>query len=199
MPIYLASKSPRRLELLQFLPVVVELLLPQADEDAEALEALIDHESPGDYVKRVVLAKAAAALARMQARGLPPRPILVADTSVALGGKIFGKPIDAEDACRMLKQLSGRRHRVITSVACVRTNGRIILRSEVSTVWFARLQAAEIEAYVASGEPMDKAGAYGIQGAAGSFVRRIEGTQSGIMGLPLYLTARVLGLRQKHA
>ncbi|NDA70540.1 MAG: septum formation inhibitor Maf [Betaproteobacteria bacterium] len=154
---------------------------------------------PGDYVKRVVLAKAAAALARMQARGLPPRPILVADTSVALGGKIFGKPIDAEDACRMLKQLSGRRHRVITAVACVRTNGRIILRSEVSTVWFARLQAAEIEAYVASGEPMDKAGAYGIQGAAGSFVRRIEGTQSGIMGLPLYLTARVLGLRQKHA
>ncbi|NCX11387.1 MAG: Maf-like protein, partial [Betaproteobacteria bacterium] len=116
-----------------------------------------------------------------------------------LGGKIFGKPIDAEDACRMLKQLSGRRHRVITAVACVRTNGRIILRSEVSTVWFARLQAAEIEAYVASGEPMDKAGAYGIQGAAGSFVRRIEGTQSGIMGLPLYLTARVLGLRQKHA
>jgi septum formation protein len=195
LPIYLASKSPRRLELLQFLPVTVELLLPQAHEDAEALEAYDGHESPSDYVNRVVRAKAQAASIRMQDQCLAPKPILVADTSVALGGKILGKPRDTEEAFRMLQSLSGRRHRVITAVACVKTTGRLILRSEVSKVWFARLPDAEIQAYVDSGDPMDKAGAYGIQGHAGSFVRRIEGTQSGIMGLPLYLTAKVLGLR----
>ena len=195
LPIYLASKSPRRLELLQFLPVTVELLLPQAHEDAEALEAVIGHESPNDYVRRVVKAKAEAAYARMHHQSLTPRPILVADTTVAIGGRILGKPKDSQEACQMLHALSGRRHRVITAVGCVRPSGRTLVRSEVSNVWFARLQAAEIEAYVASGEAMDKAGSYGIQGHAGAFVRRIEGTQSGIMGLPLYLTARVLGLR----
>ena len=195
LPIYLASKSPRRLELLQFLPVSVALLLPQDDEDAEALEANRDSESPSAYVKRVVDAKALAALARMKAQSLPKRPILVADTTVAIGGRILGKPKDADEAINMLQDLSGRRHRVITSVACVKTSERIVMRTEVAKVWFARLRDHEIRAYVASGDPMDKAGAYGIQGEAGSFVRRIEGTQSGIMGLPLYLTARVLGLR----
>ncbi|MEY3104383.1 MAG: Maf family protein [Betaproteobacteria bacterium] len=195
LPIYLASQSPRRLELLQFLPVSVTLLLPQAHEDPEALESSRDNESPSDYVTRVVQAKAQAALARMHAQSLEPRPILVADTTVALGGKILGKPKDADEACNMLQLLSGRRHRVISAVACVKTTGRVVMRHEVSKVWFARLRDAEIKAYVATGDPMDKAGAYGIQGKAGSFVRRIEGTQSGIMGLPLYLTAKVLGLR----
>jgi len=195
LPIYLASKSPRRLELLRFLPVSVELLLPQPHEDAESLEAKIGQESPSDYVRRVTRKKGEAAYLRMQTQSLPPRPILVADTTVALGGRILGKPKDGDEACEMLQSLSGRRHRVITAVACVKTTGRIILRSEVSNVWFARLHEKEIEAYVASGDPMDKAGAYGIQGLAGAFVRRIEGTQSGIMGLPLYLAASVLGLR----
>ncbi|NCW82360.1 MAG: septum formation protein Maf [Betaproteobacteria bacterium] len=198
LPIYLASKSPRRLELLQFLPVTVELLLPQAHEDAEALEAYDDHESPSDYVKRVVQAKAQAASRRMQDLCLAPKPILVADTSVALGGKILGKPKDAEEAFRMLQGLSGRRHRVITSVACVKTTGRIILRSEVSKVWFARLRDAEIQAYVDTGDPMDKAGAYAAQDDQGELIERISGSLSNVVGLPMEALARALkGLSEK--
>jgi len=195
MDIYLASNSPRRAELLSLLPVRFSLLLPAEDEDAEALEAVAPAESPAHYVRRVVQAKAGAALARMQRRALPPKPILVADTTVALGGRIFGKPRDHDDAFAMLRALAGQRHRVLTAVACIRPGGSLKLRTQVSRVWFARIPDAELRAYVDRGESIDKAGAYGIQGSAAVFVRRIEGSQSGIMGLPLYETARVLGLR----
>lgn len=196
MDLYLASSSPRRAELLRLLPVRFTLLAPGEGEDAEALEAVRPAESPAHYVKRVVQAKAHAALERMHRRALLPQPILVADTTVALGGRIFGKPRDTEDAVSMLRTLAGRRHRVLTAVACIRPGGAVRLRTQVSTVWFARMAEAEVRSHVARGEWMDKAGGYGIQGSAAVFVRRIEGSQSGIMGLPLYETALVLGLRR---
>lgn len=199
--IYLASQSPRRQELLRQIGVRFELLLPDADEDAEALEAPIAHESPTRYVQRVTLAKAEAARARLRRRALlaapmpaaplPAAPILVSDTTVAVGGRIFGKPLDAADAARMLRALSGRTHRVLTAVAVVR-GARIEQALNVSRVRFAHLSQHEIDDYVASGEPMGKAGAYAIQGAAARFIRKIEGSHSGIMGLPLYETARLL-------
>lgn len=199
--IYLASQSPRRQELLRQIGVRFELLLPDADEDAEALEAPIAHESPTRYVQRVTLAKAEAARARLRRRALlaapmpaaplPAAPILVSDTTVAVGGRIFGKPLDAADAARMLRALSGRTHRVLTAVAVVR-GARIEQALNVSRVRFAHLSQHEIDDYVAGGEPMGKAGAYAIQGAAARFIRKIEGSHSGIMGLPLYETARLL-------
>jgi septum formation protein len=191
--IYLASKSPRRQELLRQIGVEFRLLLADDDEDAEALEALRAHESPTDYVKRVVLAKLEAAVERHRRRDLPPAPILTADTTVALGGAIFGKPADATEAADMLRRLSGRTHRVLTAVAMARASRRECVVN-VSRVTFARLGRAQIDAYARSGEPLDKAGGYGIQGTAGVFARRIEGSYSGIMGLPLYETARLLRL-----
>jgi septum formation protein len=189
--IYLASQSPRRQELLRTIGVEFRLLLADDDEDAEALEATIPGESPADYVARVVRAKLEAAVARMHRRALPAAPVLTADTTVALGGRLLGKPADADDAKRMLRLLSGRTHRVLTAVA-VADGGRERVATSVSRVRFARLSPAEIDGYVASGEPFDKAGAYGIQGRAGAFVRRIEGSYSGIMGLPVFETARLL-------
>ncbi len=189
--IYLASQSPRRQELLRQIGVVFDLLLPDADEDAEGLEQVIAGESPTRYVQRVTLAKAEAARRRLQRRALPAAPILVSDTTVAVGGRIFGKPLDAADAARMLQALSGRSHRVLTAVAVVR-GARVEQALNVSHVRFARLSRADIADYVAGGEPMGKAGAYAIQGGAARFVRRIDGSHSGIMGLPLYETARLL-------
>lgn len=189
--VWLASQSPRRQELLRQVGLRFALLLPGAGEDAEALEATRPHESPTQYVERVTLAKAAAARDRLAARGWPEAPILVADTTVATGGTILGKPADDDDARRMLARLSGRGHRVLTAVAVVRRT-RIEHRIQVSRVWFARLSAADIDAYVASGEPRGKAGSYAIQGAAAAFVRRIEGSHSGIMGLPLHETTTLL-------
>ncbi|MFA7665461.1 MAG: nucleoside triphosphate pyrophosphatase [Burkholderiaceae bacterium] len=189
--IYLASTSPRRQELLTQAGVRFELLLPDDDEDSEALEAMRSGESPTRYVARVTLAKAAAARARLQRRALPPAPILTADTTVAVGGRILGKPVDDDDARAMLATLSGRTHRVLTAVAVVR-GPRTEHRIQVSRVSFARIGAVEIARYVATGEPRGKAGAYAIQGMAACFVRRIEGSHSGIMGLPLYETARLL-------
>jgi len=189
--VYLASTSPRRQELLRQIGVRFEFLLPDPEEDAEALEALRAGESPTRYVERVTLAKAGAARERLARRGLAPAPILVADTTVAIGGRILGKPVDDDDARRMLAELSGRGHRVLTAVAGVR-GARIEHLVNVSRVWFARLGAAEIGRYVATGEPRGKAGGYAIQGFAARFVRRIEGSHSGIMGLPLYETARLL-------
>ncbi len=191
--VYLASKSPRRQELLQQIGVDFRLLLPDDDEDAEALEAVRAHESPAVYVKRVVLAKLDAAVERLARRGLPPAPILTADTTVALGGTLLGKPADASEAADMLRRLSGRTHRVLTAVALARASRRECVVS-VSRVTFARLSRAQIDAYAHCAEPLDKAGGYGIQGAAGAFARRIEGSYSGIMGLPLYETARLLRL-----
>lgn len=189
--IYLASQSPRRRQLLEQIGVRHELLLPDDDEDAEALEAVLSGESPSAYVERVTLAKLAAARARWRRRGLPAAPILCSDTTVALGRQIMGKPADAAHARAMLAELSGTEHRVITAVA-VGTARRTELQVNTSRVRFGLLSAAQIDRYVASGEPMGKAGAYAIQSQAAAWIERISGSYSGIMGLPLYETALVL-------
>lgn len=189
--LYLASQSPRRLELLRSLGISVEPLLAGPDEDAEALEAFRPGEAPADYVARVARAKLDAARSRLVARGLADAPILAADTIVALGGKLLGKPRDAAEAQATLARLSGRTHRVLTAVTVARGN-RTLRAISVSRVRFARLSQHAIERYVATGEPMDKAGAYAIQGGAAPFVRSIEGSYTGIVGLPLYETVRLL-------
>ncbi len=193
--IYLASQSPRRSQLLDQLGVRHERLLPQADgphaEDAEALEAVRPGESPRAYVQRVTALKLDAAVARWQRRGLPAAPILCSDTTVALGREILGKPKDAAHAAQMLAALSGRTHRVLTAVALQHGDQRQLALS-VSQVTFAPLTAAQIDAYVASGEPLGKAGSYGVQGLAAAWIPRISGSYSGIMGLPLFETAQLL-------
>ena len=189
--LYLASQSPRRRQLLEQIHVRYELLLPDATEDAEALEAVLPDETPLAYVQRVTHAKAQAAWHRWQKRQLPPAPILCADTTVALGAQILGKPADAEEAQRMLAQLAGQTHHVFTAVA-VQCAAQRWAALSVSQVTFAPLTPAQIAAYVASGEPMGKAGAYAIQGPAQQYVRHLAGSYSGIMGLPLYETAALL-------
>lgn len=189
--VYLASQSPRRSQLLEQLRVRHSLLLPAADEDAEALEAVLPSEAPTDYVERVTRLKLDAAMRRLMLRGLPDAPVLCADTTVALGRSILGKPRDAADAARMLARLSGRSHRVLTAVA-VGQGERVVQVLSVSQVRFTTMGAAEIESYVASGEPMGKAGAYAVQGLAAAYIARISGSYSGIMGLPLYETAHAL-------
>lgn len=189
--IYLASQSPRRRQLLEQLGVIHELLLPEAHEDAEGLEQVLAREAPAVYVQRVTHLKLQAAMQRLHARGLPNAPVLCSDTTVALGRDILGKPVDREDAARMLKLLSGRTHRVLTAVA-VQWGSRTWAALSVSHVRFARLTDGQVNAYVATEEPMGKAGAYGIQGRAAAFVEHISGSYSGIMGLPLYETAHLL-------
>ncbi|MEO3714724.1 Maf family protein [Roseateles flavus] len=189
--IYLASQSPRRRQLLEQIGVRHELLLPGADEDAEALEAEREGESPDAYVQRVTLAKLDAALARLQRRGLPVAPVLCSDTTVALGSRILGKPADAADALATLRLLSGQEHRVLTAVA-VGEGARRLLRLNVSTVRFAPVEDAALRRYADSGEPMGKAGAYAIQSQAAAWISHISGSYSGIMGLPLYETAGLL-------
>ena len=259
--IYLASRSPRRLELLKQIGITeVRLLLDEDEGRAEELEAIRPKESPTNYVERVARAKAEAAWQRLQelqrqdflaemagspvaeiaataaaaAAGTassgtassnnpsgtpaataspaarpapgrlptgtgaatspnwPPAPLLAADTTVAVGGRILGKPTDEEDARRILKLLSGRSHRVLSSVVVVSPRGKVRQRTQVSRVRFRRLTDEDITAYIASGEPFGKAGAYGIQGLAARFVKKIEGSYSSIMGLPLYETAALL-------
>ena len=189
--VYLASQSPRRGQLLAQIGVRHELLLAGDDEDAEALEATRPGELPAAYVERVTRAKLKAAQARLRARGLPPAPIVCADTTVALGTRILGKPLDAADAARTLALLSGRTHRVITAVA-VGSGRTSRLLASVSHVRFAALAPAEIDAYVAGGEPFGKAGAYAIQGRAAAWIERIVGSYTAIMGLPLHETATLL-------
>ncbi|HET7525634.1 MAG TPA: Maf family protein [Burkholderiaceae bacterium] len=189
--VYLASQSPRRRQLLQQLGVQFELLLPDDGEDAEALEAVRKGESPAAYVRRVTQAKLDAARARLRRRGLPDAPVLTADTTVVIGRTILGKPADTADARAMLQRLSGRTHRVLSGVALAwGTRTRAALN--VSHVRFAALPRATIDAYLASGEPFGKAGAYAIQSALAGWVERIDGSHSGIMGLPLFETARLL-------
>lgn len=260
--IYLASRSPRRLELLKQIGISkVRLLLDEDENKAEELEAVRPKESPTNYVERVARAKAEAAWRRLQElqrqdflaemagspvaeiaatmtataatgaassgtagsdnpsaaavataspaarpaldrlpKGVgtvtgphwPAAPLLAADTTVAVGGRILGKPTDAEDARRILKLLSGRSHRVLSSVVVVSPRGKVRQRTQVSRVRFRRLTDEDIAAYIASGEPFGKAGAYGIQGLAARFVKKIEGSYSSIMGLPLYETAALL-------
>jgi len=190
--IYLASQSPRRRQLLDQLGVAHRLLLPDASEDAEALEVEREGETPEDYVLRVTQAKWEAAVARLarfrqQDAGMPEAPILCADTTVALDNAILGKPRDEAHAAQMLSSLSGRNHRVLTAVV---VNGHALV-STSHVVWRA-LAPDEITRYVASGEPMGKAGGYAIQSRAAAWTVRIEGSYSGIMGLPLYETAELL-------
>ncbi|TAK99157.1 MAG: septum formation inhibitor Maf [Aquabacterium sp.] len=189
--LYLASQSPRRRQLLDQLGVRHELLLPDPDEDAESLEAERPGESPEDYVQRVTLAKWQAAVARRARRAAsgtwPEAPILCADTTVALGSEILGKPQDATHAAQMLSKLSGQSHKVLTAVV---VNGH--LRLSVSHVRWRVLDDDEISRYVASGEPMGKAGAYAIQGRSGAWTQHMDGSYSGIMGLPLFDTAELL-------
>ena len=189
--VYLASQSPRRRQLLEQIGVRCEMLLADVDEDVESLEATIAGELPADYVVRVTRAKLKAAIARRASRGLAAAPILCADTTVALGRTILGKPADAADAVRTLSLLAGRTHRVITAVA-VASGTRTRLATSVSHVRFAALSRARIERYVAGGEPFGKAGAYAIQGAASAWIERIEGSYTGIMGLPLHETSALL-------
>ncbi len=189
--IYLASQSPRRRQLLDQLGMRFELLLPGADEDAEALEALLPGELPEAYVARVTEAKLDAALQRLAARGLPAAPVLCSDTTVALDQLILGKPVNAEDAFATLSLLSGRRHRVITAVA-VGTPDRRSSVLNISEVEFAPVSAEQLRRYVASGEPFGKAGSYAIQSQAAAWISSIHGSYSAIMGLPLYETAQLL-------
>lgn len=189
--IYLASQSPRRRQLLEQLGVRHTLLLPDPHEDTEALEEPLRGEAPAAYVQRVTRLKLEAALARLQRRGWPPAPVLCSDTTVALGRTIYGKPADGKDAERMLRELSGTTHRVLTAVAVQQGRKRREALSD-SRVTFAPLTPAQIRRYVAGGEPMGKAGAYAVQGAAAAYISHISGSYSGIMGLPMHETAALL-------
>ncbi|MFZ3323285.1 MAG: Maf family protein [Usitatibacter sp.] len=194
MSIYLASRSPRRRELLAQIGVKFEPLLFRegARADTDTSESVLAGESPDDYVRRVTRMKADAAWQRVvMRRGLQRKPVLAADTTVALGAEILGKPADRADAERILATLSGRQHRVLTAVA-IEFDERFEMTVSESLVTFAPLDEARIAAYVQSGESFDKAGAYGIQGRAGAFIERIAGSYSGIMGLPLFETAELL-------
>jgi septum formation protein len=189
--VYLASQSPRRRQLLEQLGVRYELLLPDPDEDAEAIEAVLPGEAPAAYVQRVTGLKLDAALQRLRRRGLPAAPVLCSDTTVALGRRILGKPADDAEAAAMLRALSGRTHRVLTAVAVQKGRRRETALSD-SRVTFDVLTPAQVRAYVASGEPRGKAGAYAIQGRAAAYISRIAGSHSGIMGLPAHETAQLL-------
>ena len=191
--IYLASRSPRRRELLGHIGVKFHLLLfrdrPGAAPDVD--EEPLEGEAPRDYVMRVARAKAEAGWRRMLERNLPRHPVLAADTAVALEGRIFGKPADRAEAAAMLAALSGKRHEVLTAVV-VQYDDDVETALSASDVQFRELAAEEIRDYVATGECDDKAGAYAIQGRAALFVAEIRGSQSGIVGLPLYETAQLL-------
>ena len=189
--VYLASQSPRRKQLLEQLGVPYKLLLPDDSEDAEALEVVLKNEVPEAYVKRVTNLKLDAAVARLKRRQLKLAPILCSDTTVALGRKIYGKPGDAQDAKRMLTELSSRTHRVLTAVAIQSGRKRFDALS-ASKVTFDEMTHKQINAYVASGEPLGKAGAYAVQGRAALYITKIDGSYSGIMGLPIWETALLL-------
>jgi septum formation protein len=191
--VYLASRSPRRRELLKQLGVAFEVLMlrdhPGRNVDVD--ESQQPGEGPDDYVRRVCRTKADAGWQRILQRKLRPFPVLVADTVVCVDDVILGKPPDAAHAVKMLRLLSGREHRVLTAV-CLKLGDRRELLVSESRVRFAELTQAEVDAYVATGEPTDKAGAYAIQGRAGAFVTELHGSYSGVMGLPLYETAQLI-------
>ena len=189
--VYLASQSPRRSQLLAQIGVRHELLLPGEDEDSESIEVMLKNEAASSYVKRVTQLKLDAALLRLKKRGLPNAPIICSDTTVALCRTIYGKPQDAHDAARMLAALAGKTHRVLTAVAIGTARKRVQVMDE-SRVTFSPLSVAQIKAYVASQEPMGKAGAYAVQGRAAAFIAHISGSYSGIMGLPMFETAALL-------
>ena len=193
MRLYLASRSPRRRELLTQMGVAFDTLIfrtglrcdPQVDESVHGGEAALD------YVERVARAKADHGIDLLAERRLPMRPILAADTTLEFAGGIIGKPVDDADAAAILRRLSGQTHRVLTGVA-VSHEGRTEYVLSVSEVRFREIDDEEIRHYVRSGEPMDKAGAYGIQGRAGLFVEHLAGSYTGVMGLPVCETGELL-------
>ena len=193
MRLYLASRSPRRRELLTQMGVAFDTLIfrtglrcdPQVDESTLA------GEGAEPYVERVARAKAEHGLNLLAERRLPLRPILAADTTLEFAGEIIGKPIDEADAAAILRRLSGNTHRVLTGVA-VSFEGRTEYVRSISEVRFRQIEDEEIRHYVRSGEPMDKAGAYGIQGRAGLFVEHLAGSYTGVMGLPVCETGELL-------
>jgi len=189
--IYLASQSPRRQALLDQIGVVHQVLLPADAEAAEALEAVLPNESALRYVKRVTRLKVLAAMAQIQQQSLISAPVLCADTTVVVDRHILGKPANASEATQMLSLLSDKTHQVLTAVA-IGHNQDIHLALSRSRVKFAPMTAADIQDYVASQEPMGKAGAYAIQGRASAFISHVSGSYSGIMGLPLYETSQLL-------
>lgn len=191
--LHLASRSPRRRELLTQIGVAFDTIVfrnPPRDDKAID-ETPHAGEDPIAYVERVARAKAEHGWRIVDWRKLLPQPVLAADTTLEFGGEIIGKPVDSDDAERILRRLSGNTHRVLTAVA-VSFDGRIESSLSISEVRFRALDDAEIRSYVASGEPMDKAGAYGIQGRAGIFIEHLTGSYTGVMGLPLFETAQLL-------
>ena len=189
--VYLASQSPRRQALLDQIGVSYQVLLPTDPEAAEALEAVLPQESALRYVKRVTRLKVQAAILQIQQQSLSFAPVLCADTTVVVDSQILGKPANAGEAKEMLSLLSGKTHQVLTAVAIGHTQD-IHLALSRSRVKFAPMTAADIQDYVASQEPMGKAGAYAVQGRASGFISHISGSYSGIMGLPLYETTQLL-------
>jgi septum formation protein len=191
--IYLASRSPRRRELLAQIGVRFHLLLfrDKPETDPELDEVPLAGETPVTYVERVARAKAQAGWKRLEQRNLPRAAVLAADTTVALDGRILGKPADRRESAEMLAALSGTRHQVLTAVA-VKHDFQFECVLQSSEVEFKPLSADEIRQYVATGECDDKAGAYAIQGRAAQFVVELRGSYSGVMGLPLYETAQLL-------
>jgi len=191
--IYLASKSPRRRELLRQVGIEFDLLSLRADpaRGTDVSEDVLPGEQALPYVERVARAKGACAWKVLHLRRMPLRPVLSADTTVTIDGEILGKPADPREAVAMLERLSGRTHQVLTSIAVHYTDVAEQI-TQVSNVRFATLSPETIRAYCATAEPYDKAGAYGIQGLAALFIEHIEGSHSGIMGLPVFETAKLL-------
>lgn len=191
--IYLASQSPRRKELLKQIGVNFEplLLRNELGRGADVDESPLANEDPVIYVQRVCMAKAEAAQRAVQMRSLPAHPILTADTTVALGRQILGKPRDRDHAAEILRSLAGKQHQVLTAVAVI-LGERCESRLSTTTISFSPLTEAQIDRYLLNNEAHDKAGAYGIQGYAGAFVERIEGSYTGVMGLPLFETVELL-------
>lgn len=191
--IYLASTSPRRRELLQQIHVRFDTLLFRGTgrHDGDIGEGILPGEDAHTYVQRVALAKVEGGMQRIRWGGLVAQPVLAADTTLELDGKIIGKPDSQAHAAAILRELSGRTHQVLTAVA-LGDGQQIRERLSVSQVRFRRLEEDEIRRYIATGEPMDKAGAYGIQGRAAVFIEEIHGSYTGIVGLPLFETASLL-------
>ncbi len=193
--IYLASQSPRRRELLKQIGVHYEILLLRNDSRREigVDETPHDGELPVNYVLRVCREKARTGWDTLVLRNLPQVPVLAADTTVTLDGKIIGKPDNHEHAAEILRMLSGKQHQVLTAVAMA-FGERLEIRLSVTTITFDTLSEERIHRYLLTGEAHDKAGAYGIQGHAGAFVKHIDGSYTGVMGLPLYETVELLKL-----
>ena len=193
LKVYLATQSPRRRELLRQIGIDFELLLvrERAPRGPDVSETVLPGESVEDFVRRVCRAKAGAAWARVQERSIRPHPVLAADTIVCVEGVLLGKPADRADAARMLELLSGKTHKVLTAVA-IQFRERLEMAVSDSMVRFRELSPKDIAEYIDSGEPMDKAGAYAIQGRAAAFIPELPGSYSGVMGLPLYETSELI-------